>query len=83
MGRYTEQYISSLCDEDAIIYASTILDSDNIYVSVDPANEIIDIDKIKELYDKFDFIANEEFIRVPILDSNNNIRIHEVNYINI
>ena len=74
MGRYTEQYISSLCDEDAIIYASTILDSDNIYVSVDPANEIIDIDKIKELYDKFDFIADEEYIRVPILDSNNNIR---------
>ena len=74
MGKYVESYLNSIPDEDAIIYASCLLDSNCIYVSVDPANEIIDIDKIKELYDKFSFLANEEYIRVPIVDSNNNIR---------
>ncbi len=74
MGQYIENYLWNLSDEDAILYASTILDNDNIHVSVDPANEIIDIDKIKNLYDIFDFVADEEYIEVPILDSNNNIR---------
>ncbi len=74
MGKYTEDYLSNLSDEDAIIFASVILDNDNIYLSIDPANEIIDIDKLSDIYNKFDFLAYEEYIKVPIIDSNNNIR---------
>lgn len=66
-------YLSSLSDEDRYMYLENVINDGAIHLSIKPASESMDIDRLARIYDEFPFIEQNE-IRVPIRGSNGQIR---------
>lgn len=66
-------YLSSLSDEDRYMYLENVINDGAIHLSIKPASESMDIDRLARIYDEFPFIEQNE-IRVPIKGSNGQIR---------
>lgn len=65
--------LSAMSDEDVSFYMSTIATEGIIYLDIDPASEVMTLDKLAQLYDRFPWIG-QEHMQVPIVGSNGNIR---------
>lgn len=74
MAKYTEDLLSTMTDEESIIYISDIISNEkSIYLAIEPMTENMTIDKVSELYDKFPW-AKPEFMLMPITDSTGDIK---------
>lgn len=73
LGDYLENVLSSMTDEDMMLYLSTMSDMGGIYISLEPASEVINLDKLDEIYKKFPFIKPYTLMS-PIVNSNGEVR---------
>lgn len=69
----TRDMLSSMLDDDASFFISTIAQEGIIYIDVDPVSDTMTIDKLNELYNRFPWI-HQEYMMVPITDSNGNLK---------
>jgi len=65
--------LSNMTRDEQIFFMESILKDGVIQTSAKPISESLDIDKLELLYDTFPFVQSE-FLEVPIVDSNGNIR---------
>ena len=65
--------ISRMTKDEIIFFMESIIRDEQIHTSAKPISESMDIDKLEELYDAFPFVESE-YLQVPIIDSNGNIR---------
>jgi len=68
-----ERFFAMLTDEEISEYISTISREEMLYLVADPISEIMTIDKLKKIYDRFPWIQ-QEHVLVPIHDSVGNLR---------
>lgn len=66
-------YVESLCDDDKLTFLNSILESDCIYISSLPITEVMTMDKLMALYDRFSWIQ-QAYAKVPVKDSKGNTR---------
>ena len=70
---YSLTYIDNTNEDACEAYIKSMLEDDGIIVSMEPFTTNINIDTIKEIYDKFKWIKQCK-VYMPIEDSNGNIR---------
>ena len=71
---YMEEVFSHMTDDEAISYISGICSSEkSLYIVLEPISENMTIDKVKELYDVFNWIKPEPML-MPIIDSAGSIK---------
>lgn len=73
LGDYLENVLSSMTDEDMMLYLATMADTGGIYISLEPASEVVNLDKLNEIYQRFPFIKPYTLMS-PIVNSNGEVR---------
>ena len=72
-GESMEAWIDSLTDEDKDIVLQSILDDENITLSLLPASESLTLDDLDKIYKEFPYVKQNKIL-APIIDSTGNIR---------
>lgn len=72
-GESLRVMIEGYTDEDKDIFLQSILDDENIFISLLPATNSLTLDDLNKIYKEFPY-ATQHQILAPILDSNGNVR---------
>lgn len=70
---YYSKIFSNMSDDDAMDLISSFIDDGMIHIDVDPGGDTPSLDTIVELNKRFSWIE-PEYILVPLVDSNGNVR---------
>lgn len=72
-GNFLEKYVYTLDADDQEILIDNLINDKGLIISMKPASEAIDIDKLAQIYRTFPFIGQYE-VKVPMKNSNGDIR---------
>lgn len=70
---YVDEYLQGATKEDRAYYVAYMMEQENIALSSKPISESMNIDRLKDIYDEFPWIEQNE-IYVPIKGSNGQYR---------
>ena len=73
MAEDMEKFIDNLDDDDLITFISSLTFEKSIYLAIEPMSENMTIDKVKALYERFNWIKPENLM-MPVKDSTGKIR---------
>lgn len=73
LGEAMREYFSSISVENRYLYLENIVKEVAIHLSIKPASESMDIDRLAKIYDEFPFIEQTE-IQIPMVGSTGKIR---------
>lgn len=72
-AEYMNEKKKYMTREELMFFVESIIDSGNIHLSMKPITESFTIDKLKEIYDTFPWIKQNE-LEVPMIGSDGNVR---------
>jgi DNA-directed RNA polymerase beta subunit len=73
LGNAMRDYLMNLSEENRILYLENLMRDGCIHLSIKPATESMDIDRLADIYKQFPFIEQTE-IKVPMVGSDGKVR---------